>query len=106
MRGTGTIMLTAAERQLYAQFVLLRKALGLPQRALDDRIGFTCYVEKLEAGTRRASSKALLEWAEGLGARLILLPPIALEQVEAMRGRRMRPAQSGAHVHHVRRPAA
>lgn len=87
--GIGGQRLPEEAWNLIAQYAWLRRMRGLPQRALDDRIGSSCYVEKLEAGTRNPSLKTLVEWAQALGATLVLVPIPGPQK-------RMPPTPSGA----------
>ena len=91
--------LTTQEWTLIRQFVCLRRALGLPQRAVDDRVGSTDFIEKLEAGIRRASTKTLVEWTEALGAQLVLVPrDIPITELYGWATKRLPPTPSGARL--------
>ena len=87
--GIGGRRMPAEAWNLIAQYAWLRRMRGLPQRAVDDRIGSSCYVEKLEAGVRNPSLKTLIEWAQALGATLVLVPTPGP-------GKRLPPSRSGA----------
>lgn len=87
--GIGQTRLPEEAWNLIAQYAWLRRVRGLPQRAVDDLIGSSCYVEKLEAGVRNPSLKTLCEWAQALGGTLVLVPVPG-------RNERMSPTRSGA----------
>ena len=87
--GIGQTRLPEEAWNLIAQYAWLRRVRNLPQRAVDDLIGSSCYVEKLEAGVRNPSLKTLCEWAAALGGTLVLVPnPLR-------RNERMAPTRSG-----------
>lgn len=87
--GIGKTRLSADEWHLIAQYVWLRRVRGFPQRELDERIGSDSYIEKLEAGVRSPSLKTLIEWAQALNARLVLVANPSTDG-------RMPPTRSGA----------
>ena len=88
--GIGQTRLPEEAWNLIAQFIWLRTVRGYPQRAVDDLIGSSCYVEKLESGVRNPSLKTLCEWASAIGGTLVLVPnPLG-------RRERMSPQRSGA----------
>ena len=87
--SVGGTRMQEAEWSVISQYMWLRKIRGHSQRALDDLIGSSCYIEKLEAGMRNPSLKTLTEWAQALGGMLVLVP-LPGKQV------RLPPTRSGA----------
>lgn len=70
---------------LVAALAERRRALGIKQRELDDKAGFTDGLcEKYEAGVRVPSVQALTWWADALGVKLGIVEAVrAVEPREA-----------------------
>ncbi len=76
--------------ELVRSFVSVRHALGLTQEDVDFRAGWADhYCGKLEAREKNPSVPLLAIWAQALGGRFILLPPLPLTEIEAWRSRKL-----------------
>ena len=66
----------------------LRTAKGISQNELDDLAGVPDgYVGKVESGMRRLSLGVLDLYAQALGARIAIIPPIPIQKCEDLRGK-------------------